>query len=108
MTVFTIVDSKLQRRRNHKAKKKVDDSLAASHVVDTAALPDAEYTLFPPPPVNNKLSQKIISAFCADSSLSVLEEAGCAVCGLLVPGSQLTQLKAVKDYLDVLQVPGTT
>ena len=30
------------------------------------------------------------------------------MCGLLVPVSQLTRLKAVKNFLHVLQVPGIT
>ena len=38
----------------------------------------------------------------------MIKEASCAVCGLLVPLSQLTCLKAVKNFLHVLQVPGVT
>lgn len=37
-----------------------------------------------------------------------MEEAGCAVCGQLTPVSQLTRLKAIKNLLHILQVPGTT
>ncbi|KAF8802937.1 hypothetical protein BYT27DRAFT_7110922 [Phlegmacium glaucopus] len=103
-TVFAIVDSKAVRCRQREAGKLVDNS-SASHVTD-GNLPNT--TLFPLPPVNPELSQKIINDFCADSSPSAMEEAGCAVCGQLVPVSQLTWLKAVKNFLHVLQVPGVT
>jgi hypothetical protein len=65
-------------------------------------------TTFPPAPLNNDLSLKIISDFCASSLPSAIEEAGCAVCGRLVPVSQLTRLKAVKNFLHVVEVPGVT
>ena len=106
LTVFAIVDSKAVRRRKYEAKKKLDE-VSVSHV--TLPVADSNHTTpFPPPPVNSELSQKIISNFCANSSPSAMEEAGCAVCGSLVPVSQLTQLKAVKNFLHVLQVPGIT
>ena len=63
---------------------------------------------FPPTPVNNELSQNIIGDFCADSSLSVLNESGCAVCGRLYSLKQLTRLKAVKNLLAVLYASGVT
>ena len=109
LTVFAVSDSKAARRRKRDAeKKKIDNSVGASHVSDVTdtTLPSA--SLFPPPPVDNELSQKIIGDFCASSLPSAVEEAGCAVCGLLVPVSQLTRLKAVKNFLHVLQVPGVT
>jgi hypothetical protein len=68
-------------------------------------LPD---TQFPPAPVSNELSQRIIYDFCVDSLPSAIEEAGCAVCGQLVPVSQLTRLKNVKNLLHVLHATAVT
>jgi len=70
--------------------------------------PTIEPTEFPPTPVDNDLSHKIISDFCAESSPSVLNESGCAVCGRLYPIKQLTRLKAIKNMLTVLHVSGIT
>ncbi|KAF8240418.1 hypothetical protein L208DRAFT_1107901, partial [Tricholoma matsutake] len=50
----------------------------------------------------------IISDFCESSTVSSIEETGCAACGQLVPISQLTKLKAVKNLLPVLQMPNVT
>ena len=108
VSVFAIVDSKAVRRRNCEIKKKLNDGSASHVAISESALCNLDANLFPPSPVNNNLSQRIISDFCADSSPSAIEEGGCAVCGLLVSVSQLTRLKAVKNYLHVLQVPGIT
>jgi PIF1-like helicase/Helitron helicase-like domain at N-terminus len=63
---------------------------------------------FPPSPVDNNLSQKIITEFCASSSPSMLDESGCAVCGKLYPLKQLTRLKAIKNLLGILHTSGVT
>ena len=63
-------------------------------------------TEFPLKPVDINLSHKIISDFCQNLSPDALEEAGCTVCGQLVPVTQLTRLKAVKNLLHVLHAPG--
>jgi hypothetical protein len=63
---------------------------------------------FPPAPVDNKVSHKIISDFCESLTPDALEEAGCAVCGQLVPVTQLTRLKAVKNLLHMLHASGVT
>ncbi|KAF8811288.1 hypothetical protein BYT27DRAFT_7090286, partial [Phlegmacium glaucopus] len=106
LTVFAIseadvVHSKSTRHRKHKAEK----DLKASYVIDMI-LPDT--TSFPPTPVNNELSQKIISNYCVDLSPSAMEEAGCAVCGQLIPVTQLTRLKGVKNMLHVLHAAAIT
>ena len=69
--------------------------------------PMLEHVEYPPPPFDKTLSHKIISNFCAKSNKTSIEEAGCGVCGQLVPtaSAQLTRLKAVKNLLSVLQVP---
>ena len=87
-----------------RSEKELYSGATHQHVVEFSKLPDI--TPFPPPPVDNELSQRIISDFCNDSLPSALEEAGCAVCGQLVPVSQLTRLKGVKNYLHVLHATG--
>ena len=67
-----------------------------------------EPTEFPPHPPDDKLSHKIISDFCAKTTSSSIEEAGCAACRQLVPISQLSRLKAMKNLLPILQVPNVT
>ena len=37
-----------------------------------------------------------------------IEEAGCAVCGLLKPSCELSRLKNVKNFLHILQQEGVT
>ncbi|KAF8871879.1 hypothetical protein BD779DRAFT_1453399, partial [Infundibulicybe gibba] len=78
---------------------------------DTATLPDASFkfppgpvadhtntrplgdiSLFPPEPLSKLTTAKIISGFTADSSPNKFEEAGCAVCGQLVPLRELSAL----------------
>ncbi|KAF8224272.1 hypothetical protein L208DRAFT_1202789, partial [Tricholoma matsutake] len=63
---------------------------------------------FPPAPLEQDLSHRIISDFCANSYPSSLEEAGCAVCGKLCPVKQLSKLKAIKNLLHVLHTSGIT
>ena len=55
---------------------------------------DVKPAKFPPEPASQKLQEKIISEFCNDTSPAAFEEAGCAVCGELIP---LTRLKLLKD-----------
>ncbi|KAF8811306.1 hypothetical protein BYT27DRAFT_7089787, partial [Phlegmacium glaucopus] len=65
VTVFAIIDSKPVRRRKYEAEKNLDDG-NASHVTDSPLL---NATTFPPAPLSNDLSLKVISGFCADSLL---------------------------------------
>ena len=104
VTVFTITDSTaVRRRKSESEKKKVDVTDSVSYATDSIPC-----TTFPPAPLSNDLSLKIINDFSAESLPSAIEEAGCAVCGRLVPVSQLTRLKAVKNFLHVLQAAGVT
>ena len=63
---------------------------------------------FPPAPLDKILSHKIITAACKSFESKQFEEAGCAVCGQLVPLSSLSKLKAIKNYLHILEAPGIT
>ena len=106
LTVFSIVDSKAMRRSNREVER--PNTKKDSLKEDTLPESESDATPFPPSALDKDLSQKIIRGFCADSAPSTLEEAGCVVCGLLVPVSPLTRLKAVKNLLHVLQAPGVT
>jgi hypothetical protein len=64
--------------------------------------------MFPPVALTKDLSETIIADWCKNSKLSSLEEAGCAVCGELVPIIQLSDLKPVKTMLGVLGAAGVT
>ncbi|KAF8232067.1 hypothetical protein L208DRAFT_1274143, partial [Tricholoma matsutake] len=48
------------------------------------------------------------SDFCKDSQPKMLQEAGCAVCGKLIPIIRLSRLNAVKNHLHILNVKGVT
>ncbi|KAF8225958.1 hypothetical protein L208DRAFT_1304308, partial [Tricholoma matsutake] len=63
---------------------------------------------FPPPPLTDKLSHTVVSGFCAEVSPAILQEAGCSVCGRLMPGGKLSSLKAIKNQLHVLEAEGVT
>ena len=67
-----------------------------------------EPNTFPPSPLTDELSETIIRQWCEDAKPSSLEESGCAVCGELVPISQLSRLKAIKNMLGILSAPGVT
>ncbi|KAF8810294.1 hypothetical protein BYT27DRAFT_7222048 [Phlegmacium glaucopus] len=57
---------------------------------------------------NKKLGETIIRKWCKETKPSSLEESRCAVCGELVPISQLSCLKAIKKMLGILAAPGET
>ncbi|KAF5368131.1 hypothetical protein D9615_010219 [Tricholomella constricta] len=69
---------------------------------------EASTTTFPPPPATPALVEQVVSAFCAATAPKVFEEAGCAVCGLLTPISELSPLKQVEQLLHILHAPGVT
>jgi len=62
---------------------------------------------FPPDPPSADLCQKIVSAFCADTAPEVFEEAGCAVCGKLIPVCEMEELSDVEN-ISLLKVDGVT
>jgi hypothetical protein len=64
--------------------------------------------IFPPAPLDRTLSHKAITSACKKFDPKFFEEAGCAVCGQLVPLSSLTRLSAVKNFLHVLEAPGAS
>ena len=105
-SVFSVVASKAAKDRKRKQAKKMTKSSEYSSDPSQANVQlDVE---FPPEPVDNNLSHKIVSDFCENLKPDALEEAGCMACGQLVPVAQLTRLKAVKNLLHMLHASGVT
>ncbi|KZT22537.1 hypothetical protein NEOLEDRAFT_1157681 [Neolentinus lepideus HHB14362 ss-1] len=67
---------------------------------------DNEDVKFPPDPPSQELLQKIIHGFCESQNPAIIEETGCAVCGILYPMVQLIPLADHKDKLHLLSDDG--
>jgi hypothetical protein len=65
-------------------------------------------SVFPPDPVDKTLTHHVVSGACIKLKPETFEEAGCAVCGQLIPLSKLSKLSAMKQYLHLLEMPGTS
>ena len=89
--------------KEEKSKRKKNGKKKAQEAGTSTAEP-----AFPPPPLTKELGETIIRQWCEESKPSSLEESGCAVCGELVPLSQLSRLKAIKNLLGILSAPGVT
>ena len=64
---------------------------------------------FPPSPPSQELLEKIVEGFCNNTNPSLIEEAGCAVCGQLHPLSNLKPLSPASDYnFTLLEQPAVT
>jgi len=88
-------------RRAQYALEKQNTVLAFENAVNI------EYK-FPPEPLNDVLAHNIIEGACKKMRVKNFEEAGCAVCGQLVPLSSLSRLKHVKKFLHILTAQGVT
>jgi hypothetical protein len=62
---------------------------------------------FPPTPPSTKLIHNIVFNFCADTSLKVFEEAGCAVCGKLTPICEMEE-HSENENINLLKINGVT
>jgi hypothetical protein len=63
---------------------------------------------FPPDPASDDLTSQIMTDWCAATTPQELEEAGCAVCGLLTLKTKLSPLRHVRNMLGILDSPGLT
>ncbi|KAJ7788979.1 hypothetical protein B0H14DRAFT_2397881, partial [Mycena olivaceomarginata] len=63
---------------------------------------------FPPDLTSAANEHRIISKMCKAVNPANFEEAGCAICGLLLPFTQLTPKVELELNYDVLKVPGVT
>ena len=98
------VEQKSHQGENNSCKPRWESH--SSHVrSSTLKMPSDS---FPPSPLDNKLMYDIARDFCRNSSSDSVEEAGCTVCGQLTSSLKLTRLKAVKQYLYILQAQGVT
>ena len=104
----------IQKQKNHEPKQnnhsnhKSVKNAAEAEVIEQLDLHDDLASVFPPDPVDKKLSHQIVTAACAKLKPEAFEEAGCAVCGQLVAMSKLSKLSAMKQYLHLLENPGTS
>ncbi|KAF8179455.1 hypothetical protein BJ912DRAFT_855677, partial [Pholiota molesta] len=63
---------------------------------------------FPPNAIKPDQLCDIITSAYSKMTASVIEEAGCAVCGELKPLKTLSRLKGIKNLLHILHAPGVT
>ena len=61
---------------------------------------------FPPAPPSTNLKEAVIRGWCEDTSPKRFMEGGCAVCGQLVPVSQMSELSTTKYDLNILNRDG--
>ncbi|KAJ3526701.1 hypothetical protein NMY22_g10064 [Coprinellus aureogranulatus] len=99
-------DIKLAAKPRSKKKKDIvneeDDSPRQLNFVRE----ECEQTVFPPCPLDPEIEAEIAARACAKFEPAIFEEAGCAVCGMLVPLKELSKLKSIKGHLDVLEREG--
>ena len=113
--MFANLTEEEKKKRN---KTKCDKSKHVSSAKESTSTEEAKYVecvepvalspTFPPPPLTKELSETIIRNWCKETKPSSLKESGCAVCGELVPISQLSRLKAIKKMLGILTAAGVT
>ncbi|KAG5220667.1 ATP-dependent DNA helicase [Salix suchowensis] len=63
---------------------------------------------FPPLPASRYALKAMVTACAKRMEPSAVEEAGCCVCAQLVPTTELSRLKSVKNLLHALEMPGVT
>ncbi|KAJ3769005.1 hypothetical protein FB446DRAFT_628119, partial [Lentinula raphanica] len=61
---------------------------------------------YPPPPLSQTKINSVITQWNNAFAPSEFEEAGCAVCGQLVPTNQLSDLKHMSGFLSILECEG--
>ena len=92
-----------------KDKKPLDNSSVNPFII----IPDPEAELgktdeFPPDPLSTQTTHKIIRSMCQKMAPDLLEESGCAVCGLLTIKKQLLSLESISSHLSVLSSPAVS
>ena len=92
---------KQERQKNNEAsieqKQKKAEHMKLKREADRLKLPD-----FPPPPPSNRLQETVAINWCEDTSPSRFMEGGCAVCGQLIPLTQLFDLYGSGCDLELL------
>jgi hypothetical protein len=85
-----------------KSQAKEKDFVVDNKPADSNIEKYQEMHQFPPKPPTERLKNKIIRDWHRDTSPSVFEESGCAVCGQLTPLKDLTPLSEAECDLDLL------
>ncbi|KAJ7710829.1 hypothetical protein B0H17DRAFT_914354, partial [Mycena rosella] len=100
-----ITPSDAQVRSANKSNAKQAKRFRYLRKVDTRCLGDAE---FPPTPATDSDIHRILTNSSAAVQPDRFIESGCAVCGRLMPLSDLTPLTEYKGLLDKLRAEGVT
>ncbi|KAJ3977781.1 hypothetical protein EV361DRAFT_787432, partial [Lentinula raphanica] len=69
---------------------------------------DLKCQSYPPPPLNQIQTDKVIKQWNKAFDPAEFEEGGCAVCGQLTPLKQLSSIKHMSNYLSVLEQSGVS
>ncbi|KAJ7109038.1 hypothetical protein C8R43DRAFT_905040 [Mycena crocata] len=101
----TFVQSPARALQDHLIKKATVCRLVALRKKQTGRL---KGTKFPPKPLSPKDAHRMITKHCRTLSPKEFVEAGCAVCGCLVPRKKLTTLTKFEGSLGLLIRPGVT
>ena len=94
--------------KNKNKKNQSKTSTKTSKQLNNQKNTDNNSFSFPPSVPDKNLYHQIISGAVKKMDPKNIEEAGCAVCGLLKPFCELSRLKNVKNLLHILQQKGVT
>ena len=108
LTIFSVGNDSATKHaiRSRKYRKNLKDKSTSA-----TSEPQTERSIhveFPPPPSSIELEHTIIKDVCKRMDPVNFEEVGCAVCGKLHPRVKTSRLKAVKNFLGILEAPGIT
>jgi hypothetical protein len=115
IAVFSVVESVVEselakqnmvRVRKHREKHKPEAQTAA--LKDSGKSEHPQSVEFPPLPCSINFEHTIIKDACRRMDPVNFEEVGCAVCGELRRRDKASRLKSVKNFLNILDVPGIT
>ncbi|KAG5221681.1 ATP-dependent DNA helicase [Salix suchowensis] len=90
------------------ADKQKQDAKEKNKAKENETDQDTEPTIFPPSPLSKYAIKNIVTACAKKMEASAIAENGCAVCGQLIPNTELSRIKAIKNLLHVLEAPGVT
>jgi hypothetical protein len=90
-----------ERWRIHSAKSKTSPEVSYPKLDGCGPSTD-----FPPAPLDKNLRKLITETACNRMKAQDISEAGCAVCGELLPLGGMSRLKAVKQQLHILAASG--